>query len=564
MSRYVFTSTQHAVDVEVDRASQVIELEVPELLGLWGTGDSASSARLSPTLPGLSQRWGWAPLMAFSFKAKAFDDGLSAAIDLLAQAGAPGLPGKRGLLEALYGALRPRATASSDGALERTLALLHTALTLTGEFAESDRNLRLLGMKRLRDFEADPAVSRPLGFYAWSPRLRAVFKQDRLLQEVLEGGVAELLRQALQSDAGLSRAYQAHLSLMWGLSNRPSRRPVDGDGPERCFFPPSDSHEGRLVERLFQDVAPPEGFQLVDELVLRIRDGRLETTPAPEAGWYDHQFHALTPLLVPERMPESSRLVCGPHYRGELEQQFRALFGLTRETHVKQLAVAAGGPPPILLSPRLTVEPLAEAYLRRAESYRFVRSLLTRTVGAQALSSVGRETPEGPSLEDSLFGELVWMEQLFRGAHAIAREELGFEAVPEALLPAATLTRRWLRSWTQDPDLQRDSRMVVPLFFDPVRRKTKALAVLGFQATAVHASFLAEPEVRLHPHPGPRRESEVLFTPSSHVTVRPVCVEVYVSQVPDRESFRALCEQHGGPEAIARALESAPPATGVG
>ena len=101
--------------------------------------------------------------------------------------------------------------------------------------------------------------------------------------------------------------------------------------------------------------ASAAGFQLVDELIARLRDGRLDSTPTPRSGWYDHQFHALVPFLMPEKMPEAERLLIGPRYRAELEAQFRALFALTRETHIKQLEVlAAGGYPTLIVSPRLT------------------------------------------------------------------------------------------------------------------------------------------------------------------------------------------------------------------
>jgi hypothetical protein len=309
------------------------------------------------------------------------------------------------------------------------------------------------------------------------------------------------------------------------------------------------------VKALFGQVAPPEGFQLVDELMARLRDGRLDSTPTAESGWYDHQFHALVPFLMPERMPEAGRLVIGPRYRAELERQFRALFALTRETHIKQLEQLVAAGRPLFVWPRLSIEPLAEFYRRRADGYRFIRNVLGEFLGEPALANSRRVLPKGTA-EVPLLEELAWMENLFRGAHAIVRQELGFEDVAEAVLPASLLTRQWLRQWTRDPDLARDPRCVVPLFFDTERQKTKVSAVLGFHSTTVKARFLTPPQVTVYGRGGRfEGSSRVLFHHAQHVTARPVTAELYVSRVPERTEFQALCDELVSAEAILEALQ---------
>ncbi|MCP3141488.1 hypothetical protein [Pyxidicoccus xibeiensis] len=577
MSRYVFTSKPHGVDVEVDLDSQVLELEVDDEESFWSVRErlrqrsqegrvdevgirvldtsSPLEPYLHPTLAGLQRDWEWTPAMVFALKAKAFDDGLYAAVELLVQRGTPALPGKRRLLEQVHQVLLAQWSAGDSDPLRSVLVLLRSALSMTGPLDEGDRKLRLLVMRFLKDFESKEGASKPLGFYTWSPQLEGVFKQDRLLQTELEPDAARTLLAALESDASLYSAWRRHVQLPSRLTNPTSKPALDEDGEQRCFLPPSDSHEGRVVKELFGRVSPPPGFQLVDELIARIRDGRLDTTPATRSGWYDHQFHALVPFLVPERMPEAERLVIGPRYRAELEQQFRALFALTRETHIKQLEQLTAGGVPLIVQPRLTIEPLAEFYRRRAEGYSFLRNVLCEFLGAPALANAQRVTPAG-TVEVPLLEELVWMEQVFRGAHAIVRQELGFEEVAEAALPAALLTRRWLLQWKEDPDLARDPRCVVPLFFDLERGKTKVLAVLGFNSTPVKARFLRRPTVHLHGEGAGQDASEcVFFSDGRHGTVRPMCAELYVSRVPDREEFQSLCDAHGSPDAILRALE---------
>ncbi|NMO15382.1 hypothetical protein HPC49_13370 [Pyxidicoccus fallax] len=554
MSRYYFASESHGVGVEVDLSSQVLALEAEDPRRSWRV---RPLPHLGPTLPGLQAHWTWTPAMAFVLKAKAFDDGLYAAVELLAQEGTPRLPGKRELLRGLHQVLRPHWRPEATDPLKSALVLIQSALSMTEAVEESERKLRLLTMQAVKDFESQEGASKPLGFYSWSPRLQGVFKQDRMLQGELSRDVAEALLGALQSDERLMTAWRKHLRLPARLTNPLAKPALDEEGLYRCFLPPSDSHEGRLVKKLFAVKAPPEGFQLVDELIKWLRLGRLDSTPTPESGWYDHQFHALVPFVVPEKMPEAARVRFGRHYRAELEAQFRAGFALTRETHIKQLetpAAGAGGPPPIIIEPRLSIEPLAEFYRRRADAYRFVREVLGEHLGEEALADARRVLPGGVS-EEPLLDELVWMEQLFRGAHAIVRQELGFGEPGAGLLPAAGLTRRWLRQWTKDADMSRDPRCVVPLFFDAERQKMKVLAVLGFQPAIVQAMFERQPQVTLHGARGDIGAHDIDFGASQYLTVCPVSAELYVSRVPDRAEFQALCAEQGTTQAILEALQ---------
>ncbi len=140
-------------------------------------------------------------------------------------------------------------------------------------------------------------------------------------------------------------------------------------------------------------------------------------------------LYALEPLLIPDQTPESSRLELAEDYRADLQQLFRSLLGTARESHVKQVEMAAAGSCPFVISPHLTLEPLAEHYRRRAASYRLVRERLTALLGEDVLLSWNRATPTGET-GVPLLDEIHLMEQLFAGASAIVQEELGL--VPRA------------------------------------------------------------------------------------------------------------------------------------
>src|SRR5262249_20390532 len=161
-------------------------------------------------------------------------------------------------------------------------------------------------------------------------------------------------------------------------------------GEKWSFFPPSRSHESDLGRRLFADSPIPEGFDLMAEMIRRIRAGALTLRPTERSGWYEHQTWSLEPLLMPARTPEANRLRLGKRYRQHLEELFKGAYALARETHVKQLEVAslamsAAPRLAVWIRPELAVEPLAACYLRRAESYRFVRGVLEHTFGGDAM-----------------------------------------------------------------------------------------------------------------------------------------------------------------------------------
>ena len=63
----------------------------------------------------------------------------------------------------------------------------------------------------------------------------------------------------------------------------------------------------------------------------------LEPRSDGNSGWYDFQTWALEPLVLPDKMPEASRLRMNDRYRDQLDDLFKSILALTRETHVKQL-----------------------------------------------------------------------------------------------------------------------------------------------------------------------------------------------------------------------------------
>jgi hypothetical protein len=295
--------------------------------------------------------------------------------------------------------------------------------------------------------------------------------------------------------------------------------------------------------------------------------------PTGHSGWYDHQTWSLEPLVIPDRTPEAAHLDFGKSYRKHLEDLFRGALALARETHVKQLAVGMGGGRgqlSILVRPALTVEPLPELFTRRAASYRFVRSVLEETFGAESLTGMRRLTQEGPC-GSSLSEELTAIEKLFDGAAATVRCELGMQHGPEDEKDAAQFAS-WRANLAADGDVSRDCRMMVPVFFDLLRRKTKVWVFLGWRTVPVDVGYRTAPQVlgverdpepepvgrlgalrrkfRTPPRSQPTGPPPVEFSGERYEFAVPVMAEVYVARLFDRDEFRRHCDHYKTRDAI--------------
>jgi hypothetical protein len=209
----------------------------------------------------------------------------------------------------------------------------------------------------------------------------------------------------------------------------------------------------------------------------------------------------------------------------------------------------------------LTQEPLASFYLRRALSYRFVRGVLEQAFGADALSRLRRATAAGP-VNLTLDRELRLMEGLFHGAYMNTAFELGmsYEAREDLGLGSGRNLQLY-RSWnpTTDPDVSRDVRMMVPVFYDIQREKVKVWAVLGVTTKPIKVSYATPPEVKkLVKDDGTILDpsaATIIYTDAEYKVAYPVMAEVYVSRVLDRDEFRKLCDEHRTQEAILQHLE---------
>ncbi|MGK3993515.1 hypothetical protein [Sorangium sp. So ce1024] len=576
--------------VEVDLSRQALCLSAPA-----EAGAEDGEPRLFPTLRAARLPSRMVSAATLAQKAKQFDDGLIAAVELAAQRGAGLLRGKAYLLETWLASV-------THGSPAAPAALLFAAARLGGVVRDVPRPLAPDVTRLVDAFLADDLRSKPLGVYTWSEPLRRVFQQDRLLQAPLRDPAhVEALARVLREEAAARTTYEDVLALASRLTGPPATpdltpvlRSLDRGqvevGPAHAIFPPSRAVETDLAMKLLGDAPIPDGFDLVGELAARIRDGSVDLRPTEASGWYDLQTWALEPLAAPERAPEAPRVSLDPRYRELLLELFKGVLTLTRETHVKQAEVPLAGcaapgtrRPSVVVDvlPELAAEPTVSYFLRRALGYRFVRRALEAAFGADALTRIERLTPDGP-VDLPLSEELARMEGLFFGAAAAIAADLGM-SLDEAMDPAfrdacaaldvlpdqdgalgsgrgrehdAEAFRRW--SALEDRDVGRDARAMVPVFHDLGRRKTKVWVFLGWATRRVLVSFQQPPAVRVFAPDGREAsppEVEVRFGVLAHDVAYPVMAEIYVDRLLDRDELRAVCDKHRTRSAILAALE---------
>jgi hypothetical protein len=566
-------------EVTLDTCRQVLRLDIPEdYKHHFPSKEKSDEPALYPSFAeaGLDASK-FAPAALLALKAKQFDDGLYACVEMAADTGLGRLAARKDFLLRLLQAVAN---------VERTAAsILTAAARLGGQQVQVSAAIDNQAEALQREFLADEPRSKVLGFYTWNEKLARVFRRDRMLQTEVQEAAARAIATVLSGNDELLSAYTSHLRLAEQLTNpfpradlRELSRALKEGRTTDCarsvsLFPPSRAHETELIKKLYGDRPIPEGFDLADEMVRRLRAGTLDLKPNPASGWYDHQTYALQPLAVPEGMPEAKHLFFNESYRKELAGLFRALLALTRETHIKQLELpvcaSAMGPRPVkvklYIAPDLTLEPLATYYLRRARSYQFVRDVLERSFGPEALEKMRRPTADGP-VNLPLGEEIDLVQTLFLGAYQQACGEIGMTAGSERDLgnrkdgnAHRAILKAWLASIRKDPDLGKDVRMMVPIFYDLGRQKTKVWMILGIATKPLTVSYATPPMVKGIKGPDGRdvkcSDVEVNFALDYHQAAYFATAEVYVTRLLDRAEFREHCARHKTYRAIVSNLK---------
>ncbi len=482
-------------------------------------------------------------------KAKQFDDGLYAALDLWqTQNTLDGVRDTRELCKELLNTL------DSKG---EPYAWVCAAL-LTGGFLSAEEATRApeRAKELRRDFEQDETQSKPVGFYTWNDELKRCFKFLRFLQQGFfepERALANALAEAIASNEKASQQYARMLSFyakltnpyaaltLNDLTNHPGKtlraifesvgKVIPAKGATAHFLPYSSSAETELFDKLFPE-GLPDGADLMLEFIKAIRSGKVDLKPRANSGWYDYQVYALETFLLPERGPENNKLLLSKKYKARMLEAFKALITKRRETHVRQLNVAAANgsamdePPEGEISPRLRVEPNPTYYLRTARAYAFLWTFLQDWLAEKSVpnsSRIEHGQCERGDRKVLLRSELKWMIQFFYGLYLVSCEDIGMK--PEALenepvyWPGPKDTAlSWLEGHVDsltprpdgkqvtpdeifirsDDDLAVDTRVAVPVYFDTTSgaEKTRCWGTLGVRPVKLRAWYATQPKWR--------------------------------------------------------------------
>lgn len=517
-------------------------------------------------------------------KAKQFDDGLYAAVDLAFYKGV------RGRLESQVRLIRRFAELA--GPKSAAAPFLAAGLELAGvkvevkDVAEKDR---------LRDaFLANETRSKPIGFYTWSEPLRTLFRFTRFYQKEFDASdakelaVVQALAGPLNRDQGLLADYRRMLAFYAKLNNPAGSLsladlPKGGaPGPDSvvrlvrekkiahasvAVLPPSTSKEAVLFEALFPLGIPPDA-DLMKELVRKIRSGEVDLKPRADSGWYEYQVYALETLLLPEKGAEKDKLLLSKEYKKRMLDAFKALMTKRRETHLGGMEAAKAAaplPPPPggqapSVEPRLRVEPAPTFYLRTARAYAFLQTFLQATVGKEALRTLHGLKQEGERTQD-LQTEVTWMRDLFYGLYLISAEDIGLKdslAGDEGVDRESVyrLASEWLAVAYDDADLATDTRVAVPVYMDADRNVTRLWLTLGVRLTRLHTRYVRPPSIRLAKGGEWKPvERDKLLGAEYLIPVDEFAeVELKGLRVLSREELRAICDREKTKESILQAL----------
>ena len=381
------------------------------------------------------------------------------------------------------------------------------------------------------------------------------------------------------------------------------RNASNGANAGVAFWPFSTCKENAL----FRNIGPGEahGIDFMEWLITEIKAGNVSLAPAADSGWYDYQTYAIETFLIPEYAYEYQNLMMQGLYKKRLKSAFASLLTQRRETHVKQLEPVFGptcepAPPPV---PPFSVEPVPTHFLRTARGYTMLTGALAGVMGDEAylgINLAGGTASMAESLEQTraVFYGLYLISCCEIGiAPALEADELAgctaleppadyadyLNSYPVALEPgisddaaarrvaACRLAETWLDELAGKTDLlATDSRVIVPVVWDPVYGEWTNWAVIGVKLMKLKAGYEIAPRVvydswsdPLTPEEARRRlrESEGLAT----INWEPLEVfipvydfaEVKFARDPmTREEFRAVCDQYDNHDDVVAALEA--------
>ncbi|HAV43210.1 TPA: hypothetical protein DCX15_04270, partial [bacterium] len=588
---------------------------------------------------------------------KYFDDRLLAAIEEYIHIGSSIFPGgKQGFLKVL---LRKVLDQRDSPGRDMAAGYLAAAIELGGDKPEVPETIKKIAKSYLNTFMNDPCHSRPMGFYTKSETLEKVFYRDRFLQKPFgtefwtdlalkedlppgREGLSPVIRmaEALLDDPDFRDAYTRFRTLKERLTNpevnlnledlfphqdlfkdeaklsqallssEASKRRVQARGninPNTfgvAVWPFSTSKENDLFARLYRTYELPK-TEIMNDLIVAIKEGRVDLKPQPDSGWYDHQLYSLETLLLPHLAHEKDKLLLHARYKKRLREAFEAMLTKRRETHVKELfQIRTLGIEfkPVPTTPELSLEPIATHYLRTGRAYRSLAEDLRGVFGDRGITDIQLE-----DFDKGLLVELDRMASLFYGLYLVVCDDLGMAPRLEpkeieglsglqevrvddgalnqcliASIPELSKTEQqarfylwqeaktWIEDLKREKFLDEDTRFIAPVLSNYWGTKVRNWAVLGVRLLKIKAYYARPPKVaesRTYSDEEQISEDPERFPsesfdskdfdwrPKEYVIPVQVFAEVTMGPKPlTREEFRRICDRYKTKDKILKAL----------
>lgn len=303
----------------------------------------------------------------------------------------------------------------------------------------------------------------PTGYYTWSESLAVIHRQDIFLRAPVKKEAAEVARRALRLDKAVSLAYAFYIDLLRQIFNpfvywsQPWSETFKEASAKHSFRPITMAFEDKVDEAVALCPKDNPSVDDIEHLTRLVATDRLKLTPGPYSGWMDRVQFALEPMINDDdpTSVEKSKVLRGPQFLKTSSRAFAAFYSGKREQHRSKMLPGADRMyadqqvRPDILRPSITVEPQPTAYLRRALSYSYVRTLLLRLFNTSELSDLKRAVPT-PTILDRVINmrseasrppiliEIRDMETLFHGAYFTVCKELGITPVDFGAVLAAT------------------------------------------------------------------------------------------------------------------------------
>ncbi|MGV8162162.1 MAG: hypothetical protein ACP5N2_02380 [Candidatus Nanoarchaeia archaeon] len=357
----------------------------------------------------------------------------------------------------------------------------------------------------------DPSVNIPQGFYDWSDSLREAFSQIKITSK--EPGLILNIHDANKSEqimASINRTLNqeqyAILKQQQKDINRFYALMTAKQESRNVLFPPAKLPDQELFMKLALETKSNLEEGLGKALVEAIKNGRVNFEITKDSGLYLRQMNEILPLIL-RNTSEFQKFIPNQLYKDTMEAEFISQWAGTRHTHVAhtdysgRLITAQAGPISLYIHPELSVEPFSTSYEQMKNNLEFLEVIIQNFV--PEILERKRWIREGIRSDDKIGEEFKNMQRLLIGLKQISNDSIHipYENQDPAAIKYATT---WLKNIKQDPDIDRNIAIFVPIIREDNGKRQIGYINAGYKTIDVTLQYkklpIITPENNRH-HP---------------------------------------------------------------